>query len=79
VTIGARETEQARVEEIFAQSARVQDFRRRQQLASEWVDYHGRQRRSLESTLGDLVTRHQREEDRYRALLEGLGVPDDAA
>jgi uncharacterized protein HemY len=64
--------EQREVERLFAESARTADFKRRQQHAREWAAFHERQGRSLESTLGDLVTYHSREENRYRQLLNGI-------
>jgi hypothetical protein len=68
--------EQREVERLFAESARVEDVRRYLQNARGWADFHERQGRSLESTLGNLVTYHSREENRYRQLLNGISTTE---
>ena len=69
--VAADKEEQERIEELFEEGSRAYEEQRRRQLVLEWAAYHERQRRSLEATLGDLIDRHEREEDRYQRMLEG--------
>ncbi len=61
----ARETEQRRVEELFAESRLAHDLARRRQLALDWIDHHGR----LAITFDGIRARHEAEQDRYRRML----------
>ena len=71
VTVDAT-SEQERIEAAYEQSARSYEEQRRRQHVLDWLDYHRRQRRSLEVTLGGFIDHHEREEDRYHRMLNGM-------
>jgi hypothetical protein len=60
------------VEELWAESVRRYHEERHRENALAWADYHERQRRALEATLGVLIDQHLSEQDRYRRMLDDI-------
>jgi hypothetical protein len=69
-------SEQERVESVFEESSLSFEEKRRQRHALDWIDYHERQVRALEATLGCLVHEHQREQARHRQMLSGIATTE---
>jgi hypothetical protein len=68
VSTQARETEQRRVEALFAESHHARERTRPEQLALDWIDHHGR----LAITFDGIRARHEAEQDRYRQILTDM-------
>ena len=71
-----RGKDQERVEELYEESSRAYEERRRRQHILDWISYHRRQIQVHESTLGSLVDDRLKEIVRHQRALNGISTTE---